>query len=454
MIMLSRDRARCGDIPGPVASRAAGPFWTPRVYAPDMALSSGQGRRRVRQLAVARGISGGGSQAAQVALVYQIYAMTRSGGWVVAALFATISAGALVAPVSGWVADRFDRRRVMVIAELTAGAAYLAMAFCHAPWQLLVGALCATVLGSPFRAASGAAMPNLIGVDDLPWANAQLATAFNIGLVAGPFVGGAIVAVSGASAVFAVNAATFAASAVLIALTSGRFGGREDAAGRPRAHALVAGFRVLTTNVRILLLAAASALAWSAFGAALVIDPVLTRYFHAGSIGYGLLTAVWGGGAVIGAIVAGRTVSVASAPRAIVFGMAAMAVSLGCIVVLPTFGLIVLAGTLGGAGSGFVFVPWLVFVQHQTDDDLRGRVLAAADSCDQIAFLVGMGIAVPLLAAVGPHSAYGITGLLLAVATGMAALAARAVPRTTAVSDEPIEPDVLGPVWITPGASE
>jgi len=134
--------------------------------------------------------------------------------------------------------------------------------------------------------------------------------------------------------------------------------------------------------------------------------------------------------------------------------MAAMAVSLGCIVVLPTFGLIVLAGTLGGAGSGFVFVPWLVFVQHQTDDDLRGRVLAAADSCDQIAFLVGMGIAVPLLAAVGPHSAYGITGLLLAVATGMAALAARAVPRTTAVSDEPIEPDVLGPVWITPGASE
>jgi MFS family permease len=419
-----------------------------------MAPSSGQGRGSIRRLAVARGISGGGSQAAQIALVYEIYALTRSGAWVVAALFATISVGALVAPMSGWVADRFDRRRVMVCSELMGAAAYFAMVFLHAPWELLLGALGATVLGSPFRAASGAAIPNLVDWRDVPWANAQLATAFNIALVAGPLAGGAIVALAGAGAVFAVNAATFVVSALLIGLTSGRFGSGDRRVERPHAATLVAGFRALTTRRPVLLLAIASALAWSSFGSALVIDPVLARYFHAGSVGYGLLTAVWGGGAVLGALVAGRTVSVASAPKAIVLGMAAMSVSLGSIVVLPTFGLIVAAGAVGGAGSGFVFVPWLVFIQHQTEDSIRGRVLAAADAFDQSAFLVGMGLAVPVLSSVGPHSAYGVAGALLALAAVMAALAAHEASEAANSADVSTDAHAAKEVKFIPGASQ
>jgi hypothetical protein len=102
-----------------------------------------------------------------------------------------------------------------------------------------------------------------------------------------------------------------------------------------------------------------------------------------------------------------------------------MAVSLSSIVVLPTFALIVAAGTIGGLGNGFVFVPWLLLVQHYTDDAVRGRAVAAAEAFDQVAFLIGMGLAVPAIAAVGPQRAYAIPGLLLVAAVIAATRAAR-----------------------------
>ena len=379
-------------------------------------------------------MSAGGSQAAQLALVYQIYAVTGSGAWVAAALFGCISLGGLLGPISGWTADRFDRRKVMVASELTAGAAYLGLVFAHAPGVLLVGALTATIAGSPFRAASAAAIPNLVVVEDLPWANAQLQAAFNTALVAGPLLGGALVAASGAAVVFAVNAASFLASGILIVFTPGSFGGRRphQGTGGIDGRGLFAGFSFIVSNRRLAPLALASALAYGSFGAALVIDPALSRYFDAGSVGYGLLTTVWGAGAVVGAILAGRAVTVGGAHRAVLWGMAAMGVSLGSIAALPNFPLIVAAGAVGGAGSGFVFIPWLLLIQHHSGDAIRGRVVAAAEGFDQVAFLAGMGIAVPVISYANPHHAYALAGLLLAAATIITA--------GSSPTEDPVEP--------------
>src|SRR5204863_91699 len=133
----------------------------------------------------------------------------------------------------------------------------------------------------------------------------------------------------------------------------------------------------------------------------------LTRAFHAGAVGYGLLTTVWGGGAVLGTVIAGRTVTADWAPTAVVWGMAMMAVSLASIVILPNFGLIVAAGVVGGVGNGFVFIPLLLLIQHHTADAVRGRVIAATEAFDQVSFMAGMGLAVPAVALVGPQRAYG-----------------------------------------------
>src|SRR3954468_15208618 len=334
-------RSRPGSRPSAATNVARPTTETPVVGAFTTVQPSDRARRRagVRRLAAARIVSSGGSQAAQIALVYELSVRTGSGLWVVAALFASISAGGLLGPLSGWVADRYDRRTVMVVSEIAAGLAYFALVFAREPLLLVVGALAATVLGAPFRTASPAAVPNLVEPTDLAWANGVLATAFNVALVIGPFVGGALVAVWGASLVFAVNTVSFLVSAAVIAWTPGHFGGHAGATagsadevastGHGSTGSVLAGFGLLVHHPLLGLLGVSSALAYAAFGAALVIDPELARQFDAGSVGYGLLTTVWGAGAVFGAMLAGRKVTPANATRAVVFGMAAMAISLG-----------------------------------------------------------------------------------------------------------------------------
>jgi len=116
-----------------------------------------------------------------------------------------------------------------------------------------------------------------------------------------------------------------------------------------------------------------------------------------------------------------------------------MAVSLGSVPLLPTFGLIVSAGAIGGVGDGFVFVPWLLLVQHHTADAVRGRAVAATEAFDQVAFLAGMGLAVPAVAVVGPHHAYAVTGILLAMASVAAVIATRSRGLVEAVAVGPLE---------------
>ena len=127
---------------------------------------------------------------------------------------------------------------------------------------------------------------------------------------------------------------------------------------------------------------------------------------------------------MLGSLVAGKIIRVDSAASAVAWGMTAMAVSLGSIVVLPNFALIVAAGAIGGVGNGFVFIPWLLLIQHRTADAIRARVIAAAEAFDQIAFFAGMGLAVPALNLIGPHHAYALTGIML---VGAAISAVRAM---------------------------
>ena len=386
-----------------------------------LAATSTSGRGRVRRLSLARAVSFAGTQAAQVALVYQVYADTRSATWVAITVGGTAAIGGAMAPVSGWAADRFDRRLVMSLSEMASGVVYVALVFVSQPALLVLLALTATLIGSPFRAASAAAIPNLVAAAELPWANAQLAASANAALVGGPLAGGAILSTAGVGAVFAINAATFLVSGGLTLSVRGRFSKASHHDERPRAwKPAFKGFVVLASNKLLLSIATASALSYAAFGMVLIVDPLLARHYHAGPVGYGLLTTVWGVGSTLGAIIAGRTVTARRAPAAVAWGTAAMACSLGSIAALPGFWMIVSVGTIGGTGAGFVFVPWILLIQTHTPDETRGRAVAAADALDQVFFLAGMGVAVPAVIATGPHHVYALVGIILALATVVA----------------------------------
>ncbi|HET6728915.1 MAG TPA: MFS transporter [Jiangellaceae bacterium] len=391
----------------------------------------GSGRRAVGLLAGARLVSVAGSQAAQVALVYTIYQRTRSSAWVSAALFALVAVTGLLGPLSGWIGDRFDRRRVMITSELAAGVVWVGLLAVDAPWLLVALALAATAAGAPFRAASAATIPNIVDDDDLTWANGIVAGSFNAALVVGPLIGGALVAASGSDAVFMVNAGSYVASAALLTRLPA------DRAGDRGTHlpvtGIMVGFRVVAHDRSLRRLVAVTALSFAAFGVTLVADLPLADHFDAGSVGYGLLTALWGLGAVAGSWAAARWLRPSGEALGLALGTAAMAVSLGSIAAMPAFASIVLVGTIGGIGSGYAFTPWFTMVQRQTEDVHRGRVFAAAEACEQGAFVVGMLVAGWIVDAVGPRPTYLVPGMLLALGAAIAARIWRSIPASVAV---------------------
>jgi MFS family permease len=374
-----------------------------------------QGERAVRLLAVARLASSGGSQAAQIALAYTIYQRTSSAAWVSASLVASAGAVGLVGPLSGRLGDRYDRRRVMVVAELAGAVGWLLVMLAGSPATLVAAALVATAANAPFKAASSAAVPNLVSAERLTWANGLIATATNAALVAGPLAGGALVGTVGPRSVFGVNVVSFAVSAVLIARLPGRFAEDRTAGEAPSS---LRWRTVLGDGVRRRLFAM-TALSFAAFGVTLVADLPLVDELDGGSVAYALLTSLWGTGAVAGSAVAARLAG-RHERLAFVGGTAAMGMSLGSIAVMPNLPSAIIVGMVGGLGAGLSFTQWYTLLQRASPDTERGTSFAIAETLDQVAFVAGMVAAGPIVDAVGPRPTYLVPGALLLAATTVA----------------------------------
>jgi MFS family permease len=377
-------------------------------------------RAAVRRLSAARFASSGGSHAAQIALAFTIYARTHSSLWVSASLVASAGVVGLVGPLSGRLSDRFDRRRVMVVAELAGAFGWLLVLLADRPVTLVLFALLATAANAPFKAAASASVPNLVAVDDLPWANGTIATATNASLLVGPLVGGALVGAAGPQAVYALNVVTFLVSALVISRLRGTFadaGAHADPGAGGR-------WRTIAADRQRRRLFAVTSLTFAAFGVTLVADLPLVDHLGGGATGYALLTTLWGTGAMVGSSIAAR-IPARNELAALTVGSAAMAISLGSIAMVPNLPLAIAVGTIGGAGSGIAFTPWFSLLQRMTPDRDRGTAFAMAETFEQLSFVGGMIAAGGLISALGVQPTYLVSGLLLAGAAGTARRLAR-----------------------------
>jgi hypothetical protein len=100
-----------------------------------------------------------------------------------------------------------------------------------------------------------------------------------------------------------------------------------------------------------------TALSFAAFGVPVVADLPLADHFDGGSPGHGLLTALWGLGAIAGSWTAARGLRSSTEAMGVSLVSAAIAVSFGSIAAIPGFASIVLVDTIGGIGGGYAFRP-------------------------------------------------------------------------------------------------
>ena len=373
-----------------------------------------------RRLALGRLISLSGGSAAYIAIVAAIYGRTHSAVWISAAIFASVVASVASAPLAGWIGDRFDRRRVLIAADLSAAAVSLAMAISGQPWVLVLLLGLSSVAQSPFEPASAAALPNLVEPADVPRANALVAATSSAAYLAGPLLGGLVLG-AGASpaALFAVNAATFVVSALLVATIRRPFG-----SGATDEHpGVLAGFRVIARDRRLRIPVLAGMVSLVGVGIVDVASYPLSLHLRGGTQGYGAMTALLGGGGLLGAALAARVLRAGPAP-VLVWSFAAGAAGLALAGAAPVLAIGLGGMALAGAGRGLGGVAATTLIQERTSDAVRSRVFAAQEGAAHVAFSVSAlsgGLIVQLASARGAFgvaTAFGVAAALVA-ATGL-----------------------------------
>jgi MFS family permease len=370
-------------------------------------------RIAIRRLAAARVISVTGSEAVWIALMVAIYASTHSTVWMSAALFVTIGASGIATPLLGSLGDHHDRRRVMIASELCAAAvAGVTVAFTHRPLALVALALAGAIAQSPFFSASTAAVPNLVEPADVAWANSTISIGRNAGALLGPMLGGVVAGLLAPSVVFAASAACFAGSAVTIASVSGTFAD-PDRTGADEHSGLRAGFRFILADPVLRRITLAWIVLLFLLGPVLVAELPLARSFGAGPVGYGILVACWGGGAIGGSFV-GRRLAVTRERATMIGGCAVIGAGFAAVAGAPVFAVALAGMATAGLAEGAVTVCEQGILQRRTPDAVRSRATAAAEAAALAAFALSFpaaGFMINLL---------GVRGVYLLAAFGCA----------------------------------
>jgi MFS family permease len=190
--------------------------------------------REFRLLLASYAVSWTGDWCYSVALTIWVIQRTGSSTWVAALLVIRILPYVLFGAVGGVVADRHDRRRLMVGLDLGRALLMIPLVVVVATdGPVVVAALvtfCAGAMSAVYRPAVVASTPNIVGEADLAPANALESILNQVTLFVGPALASLLLEVASAEFAFVFNALTFLTSALLVA-------GVRSAGGRPRARA-------------------------------------------------------------------------------------------------------------------------------------------------------------------------------------------------------------------------
>ena len=314
--------------------------------------------------------------------------------------------------LSGVVADRFDRRKIMIVADIARGLIALSYLFVRAPetaWIAYAGTIGLSLGASFFNPASSAAMPNLTTKEELPLANALGQSTFASMLFVGALIGGIVSQVFGRNVAFVLNSLSFFASAFFISRTSGSFNasrGVQVIAGSSALRVLTDGFLYLKDNVEARTYVLVK-FAWSwIFGAMGLYSVYALNIYRIGDIGTSYLYAARGVGAFISPIVVGTLIALTQ------LGKLKRVIRVGLVISVVGYMLFALSNTIyvgmagaffGHFGGAMVWTFSNLILQVTTPDRLRGRVLAL-DGVAQSLVIATANLIAGSIATVGdPH---------------------------------------------------
>lgn len=357
--------------------------------------------RDMRLLAGANLISCTGDWVLRTGLAYQIYAITGSTSASATAVLAALLPHLLLGPVAGVYADRWDRRRTVIVTNLLLGLCLLPLPAVHGLGQVWIVYLVLAAqsgLAVLFSIAEAALVPALAGDGDLVTANALNGQARDVARLLGAALGGVVAGFGGIGMLAAVAAGAYVTAAGLLGLIHPRPG-----PGTPRAAGqwqVLSGLRIAWANRTLRVLMAYVVITGIGEAAmSTLMAPFVHDVLDGSARVYGtVLSAQAAGGLIGGAIttVAGHRLP----PRlllgggALVFGLVDLTLFLYPLADPAPWPAVVLIA-VAGLPAALAVAGLMTVFQTATGDQYRGRVfgtLVALDSAAMMAATAASGI--------------------------------------------------------------
>lgn len=402
------------------------------------------GGRPFQLLITSQAVSSCGDWLYNVALLAFVYERTGSATWVSLTTAARVVPMVALGPLGGVLADRYDRRRLMVGADVIRAALMVVLGVVAAAGlpiilaPVLAGA--ATAASAVYPPCVAACTARLMPGEELQRANALRAGIGQASIVVGPVLGAAVMLVAGPAVSIMLNALTFIASAVAIsAVRAGEMFAAPQRSGDVQLPSVLAEIRTGALALRgaptAVRLVAADVLCSAVYGMLTVTLVLVSRKVGAGNGGYGLLLGGFGVGGVIGATVTARLDAPSRWRGTLAVAMLLVGVPLVALGVVPSLAAAVALAVLGGGGMIVGEVLGDTALPRMLDDEVLARAYGLVFPISISGIVAGSLIAGPLV------SLLGLTGALAAGGVAVLSIGALLVSRpldATATATAPV----------------
>jgi MFS family permease len=366
-----------------------------------------------------------------VALPFFVYERTGSALATGAMFMAQTLPRLIFGSVAGVFVDRWDRKRTMVLSDMSRALILLPLLLVVAGGPLALVYAVAFVEASVsmfFLPAKSATIPNLVAEENLTAANSLNSLSEEVPSLLGALLGGALLAVLGLSGLILLDVATYLASAVLISLISAPTAAAPEeepdvtpeAAVSAWANALkewLGGLRLIARDRSLAFLFAVVSVAFVGEGAVTVLMIIFFRdVLGGGSAEFSYFIAAYGVGGVLGGLLLGWSSALIDETQ--LFSLSLIANGILLIAVFNTHMLAVIVAL--AVVSGMTVVGWLVtsqtLLQKWVTDRYRGRVFGALETTQALTMLTGMALAVVLEGLLGVVVILSLVGAVWSVA--------------------------------------
>ena len=380
-----------------------------------------------------------GSWAYNVALVVYVFNATHSPAWVAAASMARFLSALLSSAFGGVIADRVERVRLMVTLDTIAmvvQAGLAAAAALNAPALLIIVlATLTSVTTASYDPTARATIPAVVGEEHLAAANSVQAAVENLTIIIGPAIGGLLLLVGPAPLVFAINAATFGFSALVVSRVRARSvpGDATEGGTLGPIQQMGVGIKAFFSSSTVVVLAGFSIVASFLYGTDTVLFVVLSKQqLGTGSEGYGYLLAALGVGGLVMAPFMNRISAMRRLGTIIVAALTVYGLPTALLAVVHSPVLAFALEAVRGGGTLVVDVLAITALQRAVSPDVVARVFGVFFALVLSAIALG-ALLMPILL-----GAFGLTSTLLIVGFSIPALSLLSYPKVRQVDRQAV----------------